>query len=90
MMKKDLITHYGDFSQRNPIIFVNSTWGDLQGLSEGYDPNGLLHGGTCPDIGEEAWKEVVEALQPYYEKAVSSIERHNQRSMLQVAGNKGE
>jgi hypothetical protein len=82
MMKKDLITHYRDFSQRNPILFVKDTYPDLQGLSEGYDPNGLLPGGTCPDIGEEAWKEVVEALEPYYTKAVSSIERHNQRVVM--------
>jgi len=82
MKKEDLITHYSDFSQRNPMMFVKDTYPDLQGLSQGHDPNGLLPGGTCPDLGQEAWKEVVEALEPYYEKAVSALRRHNQRSVL--------
>ena len=82
MKKEDLITHYSDFSQRNPMMFVKNTYPDLQDLSEGYDPNGLLSGGTCPDLGQEAWKEVVQALEPYYEKAVSALHKHSQRSVL--------
>ena len=69
--KEETIQHYKSFAENNPECFVDETWKDLQQFARGEDWNGVIPE-YAPDIGEDAWCEVVEALMNTYHQATEA------------------
>ena len=66
--KEETIQHYKSFAENNPECFCEATWGDLQRFARGEDWNGVIPE-NAPDLGEDAWREVVDALMDTFHEA---------------------
>ena len=75
MTKEQVIKHYQTFAEMQPQIFINHTWSDLINLKVGSDTNGLISGGTVPDLGKEGWAEVVKSLSGTFTIAWDKVNR---------------